>query len=216
MGAGPPLPDPWNSHFGGLLFAPTATPPCTCSSDRGWCGVGPLGRKYKPLSFRCLANKSCGGTAAPRFRHVPTTTQWGVFVRIYGFVFWVMGSAAHQHEQHPHLRRLIKGVAGWLFGWLVEWFCDAHTGKCVRCMGWITLVDSRVWGPLVALGSCFCKTKEACVRPLQKSKRQSQNLMGLCKLPLKTCQSQTRQHIISWCHGGSPLLALPPSPLSLP
>lgn len=73
------------TQFGGLLFAPTVTLPCTCSSDRGWCGVGPLGRKYKPLSFRCLADESCGGPAAPRFRHVPPTTQWGVFVRILDF-----------------------------------------------------------------------------------------------------------------------------------
>lgn len=78
VGAGSP-PICRSSQFVGLLFAPTVTLPCTCSSDRGWCGVGPPGRKYKPLSFRCLADKSCGGSAAPRFRHVPPTTQWGVF-----------------------------------------------------------------------------------------------------------------------------------------
>lgn len=78
MGAGS-QPICWSSQFVGLLFAPTVTLPCTCSSDRGWCGVGPPGRKYKPLSFRCLADKSCGGPAAPCFRHVPPTPQWGVF-----------------------------------------------------------------------------------------------------------------------------------------
>lgn len=63
-----------------VFFAPAAAPPCTCSSHRGWCGVGPPGRKYKPLSFRCLADESCGGPAAHHIRHVPPTPQWGVFL----------------------------------------------------------------------------------------------------------------------------------------
>lgn len=56
----------WSSSFAAAVGPP--------GRDRH----GSAGRKYKPISFRCLAGESCGGAAALRSRHVPSPPEWGV------------------------------------------------------------------------------------------------------------------------------------------
>ena len=133
----------WSSQFVGLLFAPATPLPCACSSDRGWCGVGTPGRKYKLLSFRCLADKSCGGPAAPRFRHVPPTPQWGLFCWDPRFNRG-KGIVVHWHGQHPDVLQLIKGVAGWWVCWLVGWLNGFVTTSLESfATAWATQVFGR-------------------------------------------------------------------------
>ena len=52
-------------------YASAVTLPSACSSDRGWCGMGPPSRKYKPLSVCCLDDRARGGPGIPCSRHVP-------------------------------------------------------------------------------------------------------------------------------------------------
>lgn len=77
--------------------------------------MGPLGRKYKPLYFHCLADKTCGGPAAPRFRHVPHMVVVVFFVRILIVLCQVTGSADRRHGQHPCTDAADKG-SGWPVG----------------------------------------------------------------------------------------------------
>lgn len=142
------VPDPSpicpSSQFVGLLFAPTVTLPCTCSSDRGWCGMGPPGRKYKPLSLRCLADNSCGGPAAPRFRHVPPTPQWGDVL----FEYSVMSSDGYWGSPAWAASRFDaadKGVTVWSVGWLNGSVPPTQESFATA---WATdsLVESRAWG----------------------------------------------------------------------
>ncbi|KAJ8000387.1 hypothetical protein DPEC_G00204290 [Dallia pectoralis] len=66
-------PDPNSPHKGHMIMEVEVALPYT--SDRGWCGVGPPGRKYKP-SFCCLAHNA-SGHSVPRLRHVALTALLG-------------------------------------------------------------------------------------------------------------------------------------------
>lgn len=161
-----------SSLFLGLLFAPAVALPCTCSCHSGWCGVGPPGRRYKPLSFRCLADESCGGPAAPHTRHVPPHTAVRSFIdgSLRSASDWRLFISQHELRtdwmQQIQRVRLVERVQSTTSAWTgalhdgvggsmrLDWVCPARWFLWSHC-------SLKSWWP----GSSFCKEQPASYKP---------------------------------------------------
>lgn len=123
-----------------VLPTSTVTLPATCSSDRGWCGMGPPSRKYKPLSVCCLDDGACGGSGAPGFRHVPhppTFNRHSLYCvpRDSACSVWPNDryGAARWHGQRHTLKQLRKRrTMG--FGFSQQFLSGRFLLQCSHCM----------------------------------------------------------------------------------